>query len=53
MAKQIEKLEVKTKVPFEDAWKLLLKVGVAAHKYGSTSNRLEIFLANLSKKMGR
>jgi len=41
-----------SKIPFEEAWRFILKVGVAAHKYGSTSTRLESFLTGLSKKMG-
>ncbi len=39
------------KVPFDEAWHLILKVGVAAHKYGSTSNRLESFLTSLANRM--
>ena len=46
------KLSEGSKVPFDDAWRFILKVGVAAHKYGSTSTRLETFLTGLSKKMG-
>ncbi|MDB4270863.1 threonine/serine exporter family protein [bacterium] len=41
-----------SKVSFDEAWRFILKVGVAAHKYGSTSNRLEFFLSSLSSKMG-
>jgi uncharacterized membrane protein YjjP (DUF1212 family) len=40
------------KVSFDDAWRFILKVGVAAHKYGSTSARLESFLSSLSNNMG-
>ncbi|MFC2147118.1 MAG: threonine/serine exporter family protein [Eudoraea sp.] len=39
------------KVPFDEAWHFILKVGVAAHKYGSTSNRLESFLTSLANRM--
>ena len=41
-----------SKVSFDDAWHFILKVGVAAHKYGSTSTRLESFLSTLSNRMG-
>ncbi len=46
------KLSEGSKVSFDDAWGFILKVGVAAHKYGSTSTRLESFLTSLSAKMG-
>ena len=39
-------------VSFEDACRFIIKVGTAAHKYGSTATRLESFLAGLSKKLG-
>ena len=42
----------RSKVPFEDAWRFIIKVGVAAHGYGSTSTRLESFLVGLSKSFG-
>ena len=45
-------LYASTKVPFEDAWRFILKVGVAAHRYGSTSTRLETFLSSLSTTVG-
>ena len=41
-----------SKVNFDEAWHFILKVGVAAHKYGSTSTRLESFLSSLSNRMG-
>jgi uncharacterized membrane protein YjjP (DUF1212 family) len=41
-----------SKISFEDAWKLIIRVGVAAHSYGSTAIRLEAFLAFLSKRFG-
>jgi uncharacterized membrane protein YjjP (DUF1212 family) len=41
-----------SKVPFEDACRFIIKVGTAAHNYGSTATRLESFLAGLSKKLG-
>jgi len=41
-----------SKVPFDDAWVFILKVGVAAHKYGSTATRLETFLTSLAKEFG-
>jgi uncharacterized membrane protein YjjP (DUF1212 family) len=41
-----------SKVNFDEAWHFILKVGLAAHKYGSTSMRLEYFLSSLSKRMG-
>ena len=40
------------KVPFDDAWRFIIKVGTAAHRYGSTATRLESFLVGLSKRMG-
>ena len=40
------------KIPFGEAWQFILKVGLAAHKYGSTSARLESFLVDLSKSFG-
>ena len=40
------------KVPFADAWRFIVKVGVSAHKYGATASRLEMFLVGLSKKLG-
>ena len=39
-------------VPFQDAWQFIVKVGLAAHRYGSTAGRLESFLAGISKKFG-
>jgi uncharacterized membrane protein YjjP (DUF1212 family) len=41
-----------SKVPFEDAWRFIIKVGVAAHRYGSTATRLESFLVGLAKRFG-
>lgn len=41
-----------SKVSFDDAWVFILKVGVAAHKYGSTATRLETFLTSLAKGFG-
>ena len=41
-----------SKVPFEQAWQFIVKVGLAAHRYGSTAGRLETFLVDLSKKFG-
>ena len=41
-----------SKVPFDEAWKFIIKVGIAAHKYGSTATRLESFLVGLSKSFG-
>ena len=46
------KLSEGSKVSFDDAWVFILKVGVAAHKYGSTSTRLESFLTSLAKSFG-
>jgi uncharacterized membrane protein YjjP (DUF1212 family) len=39
-------------VSFEDAWQFIVRVGLAAHRYGSTSGRLESFLVGLAKKFG-
>ena len=41
-----------SEVPFEDAWKFIKKVGIAAHNYGATATRLESFLVGLSKSFG-
>ena len=41
-----------SKVSFDEAWNFIVKVGVAAHKYGSTSGRLEAFLTSLAKGFG-
>jgi hypothetical protein len=41
-------VQANSKVSFEDAWGFILKVGVAAHGYGSTATRLESFLKDLS-----
>ncbi len=46
------KFHENTKVSFEDAWHFIIKVGLAAHRYGSTATRLESFLVSLSKKLG-
>jgi uncharacterized membrane protein YjjP (DUF1212 family) len=40
------------RIPFGEAWQFILKVGLAAHNYGSTSARLESFLVDLSKSFG-
>jgi len=40
------------KVPFEDAWNFIMKVGLAAHKYGSTSGRLEFLLKGFAQDFG-
>ncbi|WP_165954130.1 threonine/serine exporter family protein [Seongchinamella unica] len=39
-------------VSFEEAWRYIVKIGLAAHGYGSTAGRLESFLACLSRKLG-
>jgi len=41
-----------SKVSFDEAWEFILKVGVAAHQYGSTSTRVEYFLSGLADKLG-
>jgi uncharacterized membrane protein YjjP (DUF1212 family) len=41
-----------SKVSFDDAWRFIVKVGEAAHRYGSTSGRLESFLTSLAKGFG-
>ena len=41
-----------TKVSFDEAWEFIVKVGVAAHQYGSTSTRVEYFLSGLADKLG-
>lgn len=40
------------KVSFDEAWEFIIRVGTAAHQYGSTSTRLEYFLSSLSNKLG-
>lgn len=47
-----EVFSASSKVNFDEAWRFILKVGVTAHKYGSTSTRLEYFLSSLSNGMG-
>ena len=44
--------QASSKATFEDVWRFIIKVGLAAHKYGSTANRLESFLVSLSKRFG-
>jgi uncharacterized membrane protein YjjP (DUF1212 family) len=39
-------------VPFDDAWRFLLKVGEAAQRYGSTAPRLQVFLQGLAQSIG-
>lgn len=41
-----------SKISFEDARQFIVRVGVAAHRYGSTAIRLEAFLGFLSRKLG-
>ena len=41
-----------SKVSFDEAWEFILKVGVAAHQYGSTSTRVEYLLSGLADKLG-
>ncbi|MGS0693355.1 hypothetical protein [Shewanella sp. 0m-4] len=38
------------KIAFDDALQFIIKVGLAAHKYGSTASRLQSFLVSLSSK---
>ena len=45
-------LIIDSKVPFDEAFQFIKKVGLTAHKYGSASGRLESFLIGLSNKMG-
>jgi uncharacterized membrane protein YjjP (DUF1212 family) len=40
------------KVSFDDAWNFIMKVGLAAHKYGATSGRLEFLLRGLAQYFG-
>ncbi len=48
-----------SKVPFEQAWQFIVKVGLAAHRYGSTAGNLvgtiiAVVIANLwARKTGR
>lgn len=41
-----------SKVSFDEAWEFILKVGIAAHQYGSTCTRVEYFLSGLADKLG-
>ncbi len=41
-----------SKIPFDDARRFIIKVGLAAHSYGSTASRLQSFLVGLAKKFG-
>ncbi len=47
-----EEFHTPPKVSFEAAWQFIVKVGLAAHRYGSTAGRLELFLVGLSKEFG-
>lgn len=47
-----EDSEMRPNVDFAEAWKFIVKVGLAAHRYGSTAGRLEGFLKDLSAKFG-
>lgn len=47
-----EELQAPPRVSFEEAWQFIVKVGLAAHRYGSTAGRLESFLVGLSQKFG-
>jgi uncharacterized membrane protein YjjP (DUF1212 family) len=47
--KESKAFSASSKVPFDDAWLFIVKVGLAAHKYGSTASRLESFLTSLAK----
>ncbi len=49
---KVSKIFGGSKVSFDDAWEFILKVGVAAHQYGSTSTRVEYFLSGLADKLG-
>jgi len=49
---EVDDSRVQPKVAFEDAWKFIVQVGLAAHRYGSTAGRLEAFLKGLSRKLG-
>ena len=47
-----EEFRASSRVSFEEAWQFIVKVGLAAHRYGSTAGRLEMFLVGLSKEFG-
>jgi hypothetical protein len=47
-----EEFQTPPRVSFEDAWQFIVKLGLAAHRYGFTAGRLESFLLGLSKKFG-
>lgn len=47
-----EEFQAPASVSFEEAWRFIVKIGLAAHRYGSTASRLESFLEGLSKKFG-
>lgn len=42
----------KNAASFDDACRFLIKLGVAAHRYGSTATRLENFLSRATKALG-
>ena len=44
--------EINKDYTFEVAFEFIKKVGLAAHKYGSTSYKIEDFLNSLSKRVG-
>jgi uncharacterized membrane protein YjjP (DUF1212 family) len=50
--KDSKAVSTSSKVSFDDAWRFILKVGEAAHRYGSTSGRLESFMTSLAKGFG-
>jgi uncharacterized membrane protein YjjP (DUF1212 family) len=54
MSKEADSKEFQapSRVSFEEAWQFIVKVGLAAHRYGSTAGRLESFLTGLASKFG-
>ena len=40
------------KIPFDDACRFVIKLGTAAHGYGSNTARLEAFLSRVTKALG-
>ena len=43
---------IKREVPFDEACRFLIKLGEAAHAYGSTAARLEVYLTRMSAAFG-
>lgn len=52
MDRDIDSMNGKDRLPFDEACRFIIKLGEAAHGYGSTASRLEAFLSRLTKTFG-